>query len=268
MSALETWRESLPSEASAILPKPLKLVVKSAPRTLKNSPVLVRGIGDAFLKQFLIDFQTDNFLDLRSGVVSEARIWDWLTNRDTQFPRPRLLPSPAFTAWHKVATAATLPKLEPLKRYFPITTPVHVLCKFYREADRGDWCGYAQGIGDWLQDLGIIADDKLIRSWDGTRLLKDAENPRSEIWIQHYSTERDGPMFERPAKEWAQHEEPVPVDCVEADLFYQKELASMSPQDREAYRNGQWDQPDPLEEPEAAGSRLTLFTRYRRANRP
>ena len=51
----------------------------------------------------------------------------------------------------------------------------------YREALRGDAVGFYQAIGDALQHYSILDDDKRIVSWDGSRLLKDAERPRVEI---------------------------------------------------------------------------------------
>ena len=65
----------------------------------------------------------------------------------------------------------------------PLGTPVHVSALFYRHADVGDLNGYQQALGDALEQGRIIANDKLIHSWDGTRLLKDAARPRIEVQI-------------------------------------------------------------------------------------
>ena len=61
--------------------------------------------------------------------------------------------------------------------------PMHVRALVYRDADRGDLTGYEQAIGDALEARGVIPNDKWIKSWDGTRLLKDAANPRVELLI-------------------------------------------------------------------------------------
>ena len=212
MTALELWMASLPDAAPSALPKPLRLVISGPPRTLKNSPILIRGIGDAFLKKLILDWEMEK---APRPDHSEGEIWEWLTNRDTQMPPPRLLPSRNYTAWHTAAVRAILPILEGLRIYFPITYPVHVLAKVYRDADRGDWCGYAQGIGDFLEDVGVLKDDVLIRSWDGARLLKDEHNPRIELWVQPYSQEGDTGLFSKSAKEWGKHEEPEPAECAE-----------------------------------------------------
>lgn len=62
----------------------------------------------------------------------------------------------------------------------PVTGPVEVRATFFRDALRGDLCGYMQALGDILQG-GVIADDEQIKSWDGTRLAKDATRPRVEV---------------------------------------------------------------------------------------
>lgn len=67
---------------------------------------------------------------------------------------------------------------------FPLMFPLRVTALFYRDRDVGDLVGYQQALADLLEDGGIIQNDRLIRSWDGTRLLKDAANPRIEISIE------------------------------------------------------------------------------------
>ncbi len=85
-------------------------------------------------------------------------------------------------------------------RWEPIRGDVHVRALVYRDADRGDLVGYLQAIGDVLEALtlrhatkrrppskgGIIVDDKQIKSWDGSRLLLDRDNPRVEIYVEAF----------------------------------------------------------------------------------
>lgn len=66
---------------------------------------------------------------------------------------------------------------------FPLMCPVSVAALFYRDRSAGDLVGYQQALADLLEDGGIIQNDRLIQSWDGTRLLKDAANPRIEVTI-------------------------------------------------------------------------------------
>ena len=39
-------------------------------------------------------------------------------------------------------------------------------------------------VADALEEAGVVLNDSLIASWDGSRLLKDAANPRVEITLE------------------------------------------------------------------------------------
>jgi len=74
------------------------------------------------------------------------------------------------------------------------TGRVSVSAQIYRARDVGDLVGYCQAIGDALQGGGgrknrvpcVLADDRQIKSWDGSRLLIDRENPRVELEIEPF----------------------------------------------------------------------------------
>lgn len=61
--------------------------------------------------------------------------------------------------------------------------PINCAAIFYRDADRGDAVGYYQGLADALEAAGVVADDKWIKQWDGSRLAKDAGRPRIEVTL-------------------------------------------------------------------------------------
>ncbi len=92
---------------------------------------------------------------------------------------PRILPSAAFSAWNRIAQL----QLRAFRPYSTFTQPVNVRALFYRERLTGDAVGYYQALGDALEEGRIVENDKLIVSWDGSRMLKDAANPRIEIEI-------------------------------------------------------------------------------------
>ncbi len=94
--------------------------------------------------------------------------------------RPRLIPSAAFRAWNKQAQL----QLALLGFYPPIQTAVNCRAMFYREALRGDAVGFYQALADALEEARIVLDDKFIVSWDGSRMLKDAANPRIEVVLE------------------------------------------------------------------------------------
>ena len=54
---------------------------------------------------------------------------------------------------------------------------------FYRQKRIGDANGYYQGLADALEAAGVLADDKWIVQWDGSRLRKDKDRPRIEVTL-------------------------------------------------------------------------------------
>jgi hypothetical protein len=133
--------------------------------------------------------------------------------------RAMLIPSAQYTRWFKDAMKQAaeirrvLAKAWMIPKGFclPISQPMNVRALFYREALTGDACGYYQALGDFLQapkqskknpgklarnGAGIIADDSLIASWDGSRLLKDAAHPRIEVTLELYEVGQIGLALE------------------------------------------------------------------------
>lgn len=101
----------------------------------------------------------------------------WRTKQGAQ------MPSHAFAAWNKSAQwdlmiARRTPLFETFKE------PVNCRALFYRERSTGDAVGYFQALADALQEGRIVEDDRLIVSWDGSRLLKDTANPRIEVTLE------------------------------------------------------------------------------------
>lgn len=116
----------------------------------------------------------------------------------------KILPSEAYLEWFN-SSMRYVPvikrKLRDAGVRLPLTGPVHLRAVFFRDAERGDLCGFLQAIGDFLQEprdaksgkrignrirdgAGIIGDDSQIISFDGSRLLKDADRPRIEVTIE------------------------------------------------------------------------------------
>jgi len=265
-SAIEEWLDSLPDEAEYPLPqgKPLKLVISGLPpRTAKNSPQLFSNVSEAFLRDFILAWEKQRPPRPNTSV---AELIEWIRNEEVQLPRPTMLPSENYRDWHHAAAKVVLPILRKLRQYLPIPYAVHVMVRVYRDADRGDWCGYAQGIGDFLEHVGVIVNDQQIQSWDGTRLHKDTDNPRVEIFVSPFTREGSTGLFERPAKEWAEHEEPEPVDCVEAEermkRLTEESRLMLEERERRTSGVGYSDADDRLRSTEAAGSRTQLFSMY------
>jgi hypothetical protein len=116
----------------------------------------------------------------------------------------KILPSEAHELWFKVAMQQSLVIRRTLcdaGAHLPLPGPVEISAVFYRQQASGDLLGYAQALADWMQEprmsrnpgrpprmtrngAGIIRDDVQIVSWDGSRLRKDAANPRIEVTIR------------------------------------------------------------------------------------
>lgn len=93
--------------------------------------------------------------------------------------RPRILPSKAYEDWEAVALAKC--KIQGAKY---IGVPVNCRANIYRDKATGDAVGYYQALADFLQKACVVLDDKWIVSWDGTRMSKDADNPRVELTLE------------------------------------------------------------------------------------
>jgi hypothetical protein len=89
-----------------------------------------------------------------------------------------IAPSVQWLAWRDECRAYAFqhPELRLM-----LSRPVNCRALFFRDADRGDASGYYDGLGDVLQELEVVINDRWLVSWDGSRLMKSAEHPRTEI---------------------------------------------------------------------------------------
>lgn len=95
--------------------------------------------------------------------------------------RNLILPSKAFRAYEKDA-------LKQLMAWGNQFVPgfVWVRAEYWLPDKRWwpDLVGLMQGTGDILEKAGLIANDRNIVSWDGSKIVGiDKENPRTEIYI-------------------------------------------------------------------------------------
>lgn len=92
--------------------------------------------------------------------------------------RPKIVPSARSKRWEGEVSAA----LHVLWRRPALTNLVWVRALFYRPTETtGDLSNYLQALGDALERGGVVANDRLIASWDGSRRLVDADDPRVEV---------------------------------------------------------------------------------------
>lgn len=133
-------------------------------------------------------------------IVSMDKLWQPIPPRTKKnhsriipgMRHPILLPSKAYKDWEKGCIRSLTPVLYEMRQQglLGLTDFVNCEAKIYRDRNVGDTNGYTQAIGDMLEKVGIIANDRQIESWDGTERLKDAALPRLELVI----------TFLRPAK--------------------------------------------------------------------
>lgn len=99
------------------------------------------------------------------------------------FAKGRHIPisSKAYHQWEKGAHAELL--RQGLSEAF--IGPVHIKATFYHKGSRPDLHGAMESLADCIQGF-IIVDDRQIESWDGTRMVHDKDNPRTEFDIVEY----------------------------------------------------------------------------------
>lgn len=69
----------------------------------------------------------------------------------------------------------------------PINMPVNVKCLFYTPTKRKcDLVNLQEAILDIMTKAGLLEDDNftIVQSMDGSRVLYDKENPRTEVYIE------------------------------------------------------------------------------------
>lgn len=96
--------------------------------------------------------------------------------------RPIIVPSKKYKEYEEAA-AEYIPKL---RQPHPINEPVNIKCLFYMPTRRKvDLTNLLEAIDDVMVKVGLLADDNftIIQSHDGSRVLYDKDNPRTEVYI-------------------------------------------------------------------------------------
>jgi Holliday junction resolvase RusA-like endonuclease len=122
----------------------VRFVIEGPPRTKKNSSRILRG---------------------RSGKSFVA-------------------PSAQAKAWEESAILQIKSQAWAQGRFsLPLQEQVGLCALIYREKDIGDLLNYLAAVSDALERAGVVDDDRLIMSLDGSRLLVDKVRPRVEIEV-------------------------------------------------------------------------------------
>lgn len=92
-------------------------------------------------------------------------------------------PSAAAVGWCRDAAIELLRTRRAAGWTAPLATPQNLAALIYRNRNSGDLDNFLAAICDALQAAGIVANDRLIRGHDGSRLLLDYRRPRVEITL-------------------------------------------------------------------------------------
>lgn len=69
-----------------------------------------------------------------------------------------------------------------------INQPVNVKCLFFmKNRQKCDLTNMLEAIDDVMVKVGLLADDNytIVQSHDGSRILHDKDNPRTEVYIEY-----------------------------------------------------------------------------------
>ncbi len=116
-------------------------------------------------------------------LVIKGKPVSWKNSRNAiKLPngRPTLVPSRAATKWMKQAVLQLQFQWGPSPA---LNVPLNAQIVSYYWGGEPDASNLYLGPEDALQKAGVIADDRLIQSHDGSRKFKDNNNPRVEITL-------------------------------------------------------------------------------------
>lgn len=94
--------------------------------------------------------------------------------------RPIIVPSKKYKEYEETA-------LYYIPKNIFINAPVNIKCLFYMPTKRKcDLTNLLEAIDDVMVKAGLLADDNytIIESHDGSRVLYDKDNPRTEVYIE------------------------------------------------------------------------------------
>jgi Holliday junction resolvase RusA-like endonuclease len=94
------------------------------------------------------------------------------------------IPSEAYEVWDAQAQPQFAKIRSESKVTLPIGFDVNVRALFMRQTNIGDAVGFYQSLADSMEKGGILINDRQIVSWDGSRMLKDAKNPRIIVTVE------------------------------------------------------------------------------------
>lgn len=99
--------------------------------------------------------------------------------------KPFIAPSAKYKEYESAA-AWFIPKQK------KINEPVNIKCLFFmKNRQKCDLTNFLEAIDDVMVKVGLLADDNytIVQSHDGSRILVDRDNPRTEVYIEYLKDE-------------------------------------------------------------------------------
>ena len=97
--------------------------------------------------------------------------------------RPVIMQAKTSEGWETLAIIQLMAQRDRLGFPAGRGMPVSLRALVYRERNVGDLGNYLAAICDALERAGVVENDRLIQSFDGSRLLLDKARPRVELEI-------------------------------------------------------------------------------------
>lgn len=91
------------------------------------------------------------------------------------------MPSEAYMDWENIARAEARRQLP--SGFALISNSIQVTASIFYKGQRPDLSGAMESIGDCLEGI-VWANDRQIISWDGSRLIKNNDNPRTVVAVK------------------------------------------------------------------------------------
>lgn len=107
--------------------------------------------------------------------------------RNSKTGKPFIVPSRQYRQYEAAASWYIKPGKE------PVSTPCNIKALFYMPTKRRvDLVNLQEALLDVLVHCGVLADDNsaVVASMDGSRVLYDKENPRTEVTIERLGDNR------------------------------------------------------------------------------
>lgn len=123
----------------------------------------------------------------KNGQQIKRKRGDRCTSCDQLTGQPFIGPSFDFEKKYAVPTLQTIKTWMQIHRHFIIDDFVRVVFRFYMPTlAMPDLSNLHEAPQDAMTRAGFWTDDTLVKSHDGSRILYDKDNPRTEAWVTKY----------------------------------------------------------------------------------